>query len=103
MTAQLAEAAAPGGMSVPLTNAIDTLRPRRLFEGAGDDDEDGYAASPSFESSPANVTATSSSDASAAPAASVNGGSIVPSIFDILDDGEEDPEPDAECFHLPSS
>ena len=24
-------------MSVPLTNAIDTLRPRRLFEGAGDD------------------------------------------------------------------
>ena len=100
VTAQLAEAAAPGGMSVPLTNAIDTLRPRRLFEGAGDDDEDGYAASPSFESSPANVTATSSSDASAAPAASVNGGSIVPSIFDILDDGEEDPEPDAECFSI---
>ena len=100
VTAQLADGALPGGMSVPLTNAIDTLRPRRLFEGAGEDDDDGSAAAADAEESPqalASLTDVSSGEAGAPSA----GEHAIPSVFDLIDEGEDDdPEPDAECFSI---
>ena len=119
VTAQLMEQ--PSGMSVPLTNAIDTLRPRRLFEGLGCEDDgevvlpsemaaaaatsEEQAAAAAGDPSSATVDAGSSSGAQQQPVAahSHEQESVVPSVFDLLDDdeeGEEDAEPDAECFSI---
>ena len=116
-----AQADAPSGMSVPLTNAIDTLRPRRLFEGEAGD-EDIAAASPGQDCAAAEAAAPCQSAVSsdtaiaeaAAPAgthdflpagAAIDGGLDPPSVFDLLDDGEEeeddlDAAQDSECWSI---